>query len=246
MITVASQKALGSIFLQTDQTWECWGGLVLAGVLDASPPATQVPRVLESKRFWRKCCLPLGLVSRHLPSPTRTLGREHPEKGKGYYWTMKTLSQILAIIFPFRHQGKFFSSMMLPVILLTGHHVDGALIQLIFFFFFFLFIATPVAYGSSQARGWTWAAGASLHHSHSNTGSKMHLLATFALAYSKTGPLTHWVRPGIEPRSSRQVLNLLSDNGNSSIHLFYFPLSLFRADMWGIELLMTFHCFFML
>ena len=36
----------------------------------------------------------------------------------------------------------------------------------------FLFLmAAPVAYGSSQARGWTGAAAARLHHSHSNTGS---------------------------------------------------------------------------
>ena len=42
------------------------------------------------------------------------------------------------------------------------------------FFFFCFFRATPVAYGSSQARGHIGAvsAAASLHHSHSNTGSE--------------------------------------------------------------------------
>jgi len=43
------------------------------------------------------------------------------------------------------------------------------------FFFFFLFRATPLAYGSSQARGWIGAAAASLCHKHSNTRSKLHL-----------------------------------------------------------------------
>ena len=40
---------------------------------------------------------------------------------------------------------------------------------------FFLFRATPVAYGSSQARGGIRAAAAGLHHSHSNIGSVPHL-----------------------------------------------------------------------
>ena len=37
---------------------------------------------------------------------------------------------------------------------------------------FFLFMATPAAHGSSQARGQIRASAAGLHHSHSNTGSK--------------------------------------------------------------------------
>ena len=41
--------------------------------------------------------------------------------------------------------------------------------------FFFLFMAAPVANGSSWARRWIWAAAASLHHSHINTRSKLHL-----------------------------------------------------------------------
>ena len=48
------------------------------------------------------------------------------------------------------------------------------LIHLSFFlsFFFFFLRAAPVAYGSSQARGRIGAVAASLHHSHSNVGSK--------------------------------------------------------------------------
>ena len=49
------------------------------------------------------------------------------------------------------------------------------------FFFFFVFCllsffrAAPVAYGCFQARGPIGAAAASLHHSHSNSGSELHL-----------------------------------------------------------------------
>ena len=48
----------------------------------------------------------------------------------------------------------------------------------IFFFFFWSFRVSPVAYGSSQARGQTGVAAAGLHHSHSNAGSKLHLQPT--------------------------------------------------------------------
>jgi len=42
----------------------------------------------------------------------------------------------------------------------------------------FLFRAEPVADGGSQARGQIEAAAASVHHSHSNAGSKPHLQPT--------------------------------------------------------------------
>ena len=44
--------------------------------------------------------------------------------------------------------------------------------------FIFFFRAAPVAYGSSQTRGWNGATAASLCHSHSNTRSKPHLWPT--------------------------------------------------------------------
>ena len=47
-----------------------------------------------------------------------------------------------------------------------------------FFFFFYLSRATPAAYGSSQTRGPIRALAASLHHSHSNAGSELHLWPT--------------------------------------------------------------------
>jgi len=45
-------------------------------------------------------------------------------------------------------------------------------------FFFFSFKATPVTYGSSQARDQIGAAAAGLHPSHSSTGSELHLQPT--------------------------------------------------------------------
>jgi len=58
--------------------------------------------------------------------------------------------------------------------ILLGFH------QFSFFFFFYknLFRAIPMAYGGSQARGQIGAVAAGLHHSHSNMGSKLHLLPT--------------------------------------------------------------------
>ena len=49
------------------------------------------------------------------------------------------------------------------------------------FFFFSLFRAASMAYGGSQARGGIGAVAASLHHSHSNAGSKPHLRPTSQL-----------------------------------------------------------------
>ena len=45
-------------------------------------------------------------------------------------------------------------------------------------FFFWGEGGTPVAYGSSQTRGWIRAIAASLHHSHNNLGSKLHVWPT--------------------------------------------------------------------
>ena len=46
------------------------------------------------------------------------------------------------------------------------------------FFFFLLFRAVPTAYGGSQAWGPIRATAASLHHSHSNSGSDPSLRPT--------------------------------------------------------------------
>ena len=68
----------------------------------------------------------------------------------------------------------------------------------IFISTFLLFRATPLASGSSQAKGWIRATAASLHHSHA--GSEPSLQPTPQLMATPDPP--PWVRPGIEPASS--------------------------------------------
>ena len=63
-------------------------------------------------------------------------------------------------------------------------------------------MATPAAYGGSQARGPIRAIAAGLHQSHSNTRSKPRLQPTYTTAHGDAGSLTHGVRPGIEPSAS--------------------------------------------
>ena len=54
---------------------------------------------------------------------------------------------------------------------ISGSSYISIVYRLFFFFLFCLFKATPVAYGSSQARDQISTAAAELHHNHSNAGS---------------------------------------------------------------------------
>ena len=49
---------------------------------------------------------------------------------------------------------------------------------ILFIIIIIIFRVTPAAHGSSQPRGRIGAPAADLHHSHSNTGSKLHLRPT--------------------------------------------------------------------
>ena len=49
---------------------------------------------------------------------------------------------------------------------------------LFIYLFIFCFLGPHAAYGGSQARGQIGSVAASLHHSHSNVGSKLHLQTT--------------------------------------------------------------------
>ena len=72
-----------------------------------------------------------------------------------------------------------------------------------FFFFFLLFRAIPTAYGNSQARGQIGAAPASLHHSHSNAGSKPRLQTTPQLtATPNPSPTEGGQRSNSQPHGS--------------------------------------------
>ena len=67
---------------------------------------------------------------------------------------------------------------------------EGTRIDSLFLFFFlvlFFFLrAAPVAYGGFQARGRMGATAASLHHSHSDSGSEPHLRPTPQLVATPT------------------------------------------------------------
>ena len=54
-------------------------------------------------------------------------------------------------------------------------HLLQHLLFSFFIFVFLLFRAAPTAYESSQARGQIEATAPGVHHSHSNTGSELHL-----------------------------------------------------------------------
>ena len=76
----------------------------------------------------------------------------------------------------------------------------GVCFSTLFFFFFFSFSAAPVAYGSSQARDWIWAA-------------------------SMTYALSRCTRPGIEllpPQRQGQILNPWCHSGNSYFFTLWF------------------------
>ena len=85
--------------------------------------------------------------------------------------------------------------------------VFSSALDCLFTFFFCccccLFRAVPTACGGSQARGWIGAVEAGLYHIHSHTRS-----------------LTHWVRPGIKPVSSRMLVRFVSTEPRWKLHVF--------------------------
>ena len=68
-----------------------------------------------------------------------------------------------------------------------------------------LFRAAPAAYASSQARGLSGAAAASLYHSHSNARS-----VTYTTAHGNAGFLAHCSGSEIEPVSSWILVQFVS------------------------------------
>ena len=85
----------------------------------------------------------------------------------------------------------------------SGSHKSD-LISLSLFFFFGLFLsfrATPVTYGGSQARGLTGQPAPQPQQRGIRVTSE-----TYTTAHGYAGSLTHRVRPGIEPVSSRMLV----------------------------------------
>ena len=74
-------------------------------------------------------------------------------------------------------------------------------------------MATPMAYGGSQARGRIIATAAGLYHSHSNAGSKLCLWPTpqvMAMLDPQPTEQGQELRPGIEPATSRFLVGFVS------------------------------------
>ena len=147
---------------------------------------------------------------------------------------------------PRSHQHDIINMVNLVTFVGTG-------IMLCFFVFLFLFVcfffcffrATPIAYGSSQARGEIRTTAASLHHSHSRTGSEPHLWPTPAHGNA----ITHWERPEIEPTSSLTLVRFISSEPQREHHVVHvyvsliftkdrglgpFPFPTWKGDGWGI------------
>ena len=86
------------------------------------------------------------------------------------------------------------------------------LTSLLTYFCFLLFRAIPRACGTSQARGWTGATAAGLHHSHGNSGSEPCLWPTSQL----------WARPGMEHTFSWILVRFFSLSHDRSSYMFSF------------------------
>ena len=101
--------------------------------------------------------------------------------------------------------------------------------------YIYIFLDILAAYGGSQARGRIRAAGASLHHSHSNVGSESSLWPT---AHGNARPLTHWTRSGMEPTSSWILVGLVNCwamTGTFSFYIFnLFPQLSRHLQSWTV------------
>ena len=99
--------------------------------------------------------------------------KEEQEGGIAQRGTRKLgVTDMIAILSVVWFRGPSHMSKLIKFCILNTPHVTPQS------FGFFLFRATPATYGSSQARGQTGAAAASLHHGHSHTRSKLHLRPT--------------------------------------------------------------------
>ena len=110
--------------------------------------------------------------------------------------------------------------------------------------FFLHFRAAPAAYASSWARSWIKICSCQLKpqpHQHGIRATS----ETYATAYCNARSLTHWVQPGIEPKSSRTlcwVLNPMSHNEDSPFLFLKIPdIHLFSSSSASLDTLQYLH-----
>ena len=104
---------------------------------------------------------------------------------------------------------------------------NNSIYGILFFFLFFFYNHARSIWKFSGLRGRIRAAAASLHHSHSNTGSESHLQPTPQLMAMPDLCLAHWVRSGIKPASSWLLVIFLTQwattgTPSCTVFIFYF------------------------
>ena len=92
-----------------------------------------------------------------------------PQSPKYHYYTTKLLSLMNVTVESSR--GYMTCDDVTALMAMTSFKY----FSVFFFFFFFFFRPATAAYGNSPARRQIGAIGASLHYSHSDTGSELHL-----------------------------------------------------------------------
>ena len=98
----------------------------------------------------------------------------------------------------------FLLSPLSPHLCLPYFPLFSITLWLPFITFFFFFRAVPVAYGSSQVRGWIRAT------PQPQQCQIPVVTATYTTAHSNAGSLTHWVRPGIKLMSLGMLVEFVT------------------------------------
>ena len=102
-------------------------------------------------------------------------------------------------------------------------------------FFFLLFRATPVVYGSSQARGWIGAT-AAWPTPQAQQREIQAVSVTYTTAHSNAGSLTYWAGPGIESESSWLLVRFITAEPRRELLFLDFYSNLLRC---GEKLLLS-------
>ena len=140
------------------------------------------------------------------------------------YWFLSNFKVLWKLIY-FLPQTKIISSIELICFTLSCFPALFIWLCLPIFIilFFFPFMATPVAYESSWARGQIGPAAEAEANATTIATPDLSRICDLCCTCGNAGSLTHWERPGIELASSQRqcrVLNMLSHNRNSQFLKF--------------------------